>query len=332
VNAAKHLEATLNDGFIASGDVPARTQLVTQCYFNAGIQANKTDKATGAQYLDKAIQYGGKAIDAGGAQDQTYQMVVNAAYVKEDYKTAAKYEQQAVDSQVQKGQTPSADQLDMLRSAYFKLNDNKGLFNAFKTTLAYHPTPDLWEQAISVIAIDASKQPASELQLYRLMLEAKVLKKSNEFSEFADTANRQGSPGEAKSVLEKGFAANVFNEPVKTDMKKLQQTVTTKSQSDQASLPGLVKEAQAAPNGQKLNAVGFAYFGYEQYDKAADMLTQALAKGGLQNEADTRLLLGISQLKGGHADEANKTFAQVKGNDSLEQLAQLWPLTTKGGT
>jgi len=322
----------LTDGFLAPELQQSRTQAVTQAYFNSGIQAQKTDKAAADGYLDKAIQYGTKAIEAGGAQDAIYQMVVNAAYVREDYKSAAKYGQQELDGQVQKGQAPSSEQLEVLRSAYFKMKDDKGLFNAFRTTLAYHPTPDLWEQAISLVYGNASKQPASSLQLYRLMLEAKILKKSNEYSDFADTANRQGSPGEAKSVLEKGFAANVFSEPVKTDMKKLQQSVTTKAQSDQAALPGMLKEAQAAANGQKLHAVGFAYFGYEQYDKAADLLSQALAKGGLQNEADTRLLLGIAQLKAGHQDDALKTFQQVKGNESLEKIAQLWPIAVKSGT
>ena len=71
-------------------------------------------------------------------------------------------------------------------------------------------------------------------------------------------------------------------------------------------------------------------YGYGQYDKAADLLGKGVTKGGLSNEANTRLLLGIAQLKAGKKDEAIKTFKAVKGDPALEQLAGLWVLHAKG--
>ena len=84
------------------------------------------------------------------------------------------------------------------------------------------------------------------------------------------------------------------------------------------------------PPGSRAQAAGLAYFGYGQYDKAADLLAKGVAKGGLSNEAGTRLLLGISQLKAGHKDDAVKTFKTVKGDPALEQLAGLWVLHARG--
>jgi tetratricopeptide (TPR) repeat protein len=327
--AAKHFEATLGDGFLKDSEIQPRLQVTTQCYYNAGIQATGADKT---QYLDKAIQFGTRAIQGGAGPDYT-SMVVNASYIKEDYKTVKQLQQQLVDSMIQKGQSPTADQLEMLRSAYVKLNDNDGLFNAFKTTLTYHPTAAMWDEVLSMIASNASKTSSGELQLYRLMLEANVLKRSSDYTRMAELAQNQGSPGEAKTVLDKGFAENAFTDQVKEENKKALASAKVKSAADQASLPTLTKEVEAAPTGQKLYALGYAYFGYQQYDKAAEMLGKAVAQGGLKNEAETRLLLGIAQLKAGHQDEAFKTFKQVSSDPALGQIAQLWPLTVnKTGT
>jgi hypothetical protein len=147
VQAAPHFEATLNDGFITAGaDTQARLQLTVQSYYNSYVLTREADKARAGEYLDKVILLGNKAI-AKGANAEFSKMVVNAYYIKEDYLATAKLEQQLVDSELRQGQTPTVEQLDMLRSAYYKGNDDDGLFNAFKLSLQYHPTPELREQA-----------------------------------------------------------------------------------------------------------------------------------------------------------------------------------------
>jgi tetratricopeptide (TPR) repeat protein len=75
--------------------------------------------------------------------------------------------------------------------------------------------------------------------------------------------------------------------------------------------------------------VGIAYLGYGQYDKAVDQLQKGLDKGGLKDESQARLLLGIAQLKAGHKDDAVKSFKAVKGDPILERLASLWVLHSK---
>jgi tetratricopeptide (TPR) repeat protein len=147
----------------------------------------------------------------------------------------------------------------------------------------------------------------------------------------AQLALEAGSPGEAQKVLEKGFDRGAFSDQrIKDRNTRLLDTVKKSAATDQAGLPKLEKDAEAAPTGVKSAAAGLAYYGYGQYDKAADLLGKGVAKGGLSNEANTRLLLGIAQLKSGHKDEAVKTFKSVKGDPALEQLASLWVLHARG--
>jgi Tfp pilus assembly protein PilF len=60
-----------------------------------------------------------------------------------------------------------------------------------------------------------------------------------------------------------------------------------------------------------------------------DQLSKAVSKGGLKDEANTRLNLGIAQLKSGHKDDAVKTFQSVHGSPVLERLASLWVIHSK---
>ncbi|MBV9912634.1 MAG: hypothetical protein JOZ93_08645, partial [Sinobacteraceae bacterium] len=99
--------------------------------------------------------------------------------------------------------------------------------------------------------------------------------------------------------------------------------------TDQAGLSKAESEANSAPTGDKDVAVGLAYLGYKQYDKSADLINKGLTKGSVKSEPEARLLLGIAQLKGGHKDEAVKTFHAVKGDPNLERLANLWSLHAK---
>ena len=99
--------------------------------------------------------------------------------------------------------------------------------------------------------------------------------------------------------------------------------------TDRASLAKTEKEAEASPTGAKDVGLGLAYLGYGEYDKAADFISKGIAKGGVKNDAEAHLLLGIAQLKGGHKDEAVKSFKAVKGDPTLEKLANLWALHAK---
>src|SRR2546429_489327 len=115
----------------------------------------------------------------------------------------------------------------------------------------------------------------------------------------------------------------------KAKNQRLLETARKAAATDQANLPKIEKDADAAPTGAKNVGVGLAYLGYGQYDKAADQLAKGLAKGGVRNATEARLLLGIAQLKAGHKEDATKSFHEVKGDPSLERLANLWSLHAK---
>jgi tetratricopeptide (TPR) repeat protein len=274
---------------------------------------------------DKAISFGNRAIQGGYADDQIKTIVGQSYYLKGDWKNTLKFEQEIVNAQIKAGQTPTNESLALIYSACVKLQDEACQTAAVEKMVKYYPKPETWAQLLYTIRKDTSGNEADLYQTYRLMLDTDVLKDPSDYTEMAELALDQGSPGDAQSVLEKAQAKNVFTDQRSKDRsQRLLDSAKKRATADQAGLPKLEKEADAAPTGDKNIAVGRAYLGYGQYDKAVDQLSKGLSKGGVKNEPDARLTLGIAQLKAGHKDDALKTFKAVKGDPALERLASLW--------
>ncbi|HVO48038.1 MAG TPA: tetratricopeptide repeat protein, partial [Steroidobacteraceae bacterium] len=306
--------AGLNDGFLDQGDVANRVKTLAQVNYQL-------------KNYDKAIEFGNRAIKSGTADDEMMTLVGQAYYLKGDWKGTQKFEDNLIEQQVKAGKTPKSETLQIALSACVKLNDADCTTKQLERLVTYYPKTEYWAQLLATLHNERQTSDRATMQLYRLMLEVDVLKEPNDFNEMAQLAIEQGSPGEAQHVLEKGFEKNVFTDARQQDKnKRLLETAKKAAATDLAILAKVQQDADAAPTGDKNVGVGLAYLGYQQYDKAADNLSKGLGKGGVKNEAEARLLLGIAQLKGGHKDEAVKAFKAVKGDPNLERLANLWTL------
>ena len=316
--AAKSMEAELDSGFVPAAEQPSKIKALAEINYQL-------------KNYDKAIDYGNRAIKGGFADEAMHQLVGQSYYLKGDYKNTLKFESDMADAEIKGGQTPKSETLQLILSSCVKLSDNACETRALEKLVTYYPKPEYWYQLLFTLRQTVSGNDADTLQVYRLMFDTDVLKSGDDYSEMASLAMDAGSPGEARTVLERAFSRNIFTEQrVKDREQRYLDKAKQASTSDQAQLPKLQTEADASPTGTKNVAVGLAYYGYGQYDKAIEQLTKGLGKGGLKSEEQARLLLGIAQLQSGHKDDALKTFQSVKGDDqNLDRLAKLWILHAK---
>jgi tetratricopeptide (TPR) repeat protein len=313
-DAEKVLEALVASPYLDKADVPVRLRTLAQINYQ-----NKD--------YDKAIEFGERAIQEGNTNDDVYTLVDQAHYLKGDYAGALKSINAHIDVATKGGQPPSENLLKLALSACLKLNDADCTTRALDRRVAAYPTPDNWRELLYTIIQTPGQSDSYLMQVFRLAFDVDVLKGPEDYIEMATLANDQGSPGEAQRVLDAGRQKGVFTTPaVKTHSAQLLETVKKKVETDQATLPKIAADAATAKTGTKDVALGLAYFSYQQYDKAAEALTNGLAKGGLKNEADARLILGIAQLHAGKKDDAQKTFELVKGDPKFERLAHLWEI------
>lgn len=319
--AAKAFEAELNDGFLDQADVPQRVKALAQLNYQI-------------KNYDKAIEFGNRAVKSGFADDEMLTLVGQSYYLKGDWKGTLKFEDGLIDGEIKKGQTPKDQSLQLALSSCVKMQDADCTTRELERLVAYYPKPEYWAQLLGTMLRSPQQNDKANdrtmLQLFRLMFEVDVLKEPNDYTEMAQLAIEQGSPGEAQHVLERAFQKNVFTDARTQDKnKRLLESAKKAATADLASLPKAEKDADVAPTGDKDVGVGLAYLGYQQYDKSVDFLNKGLTKGSVRSEPEARLLLGIAQLKAGHKDDAAKTFHAVKGDPTLERLADLWSLHAK---
>jgi tetratricopeptide (TPR) repeat protein len=316
--AAKTCEEQLNNSLMTEANVPRQVHILQALNYQL-------------KNYDKAIEYGQRALKAGTASEEDKTILGQSYYLKGDWKGTLATENALVDAEIKAGQIPKDQQLGLILNSCLKIEDTACQQHILEKYVTYYPKPEYWQYLLGHVTSGTSgANDTNTLQVYRLMLDTDTLKQPADFNEAAQLAVDAGSPGEAQKILEKGFAANVFTDQrIKDRNTRLLETVKKTAATDQASLAKGEKDADASPTGAKNVAVGLAYFGYGQYDKAVEEIQKGIQKGGLRNEADARLLLGIAQLKAGHKEEAIKSFKAVKGDPVLERLASLWVLHAK---
>jgi len=313
----KYYEAWLGDGFASEAEQQKIVKGLAELDYQQG-------------NYEKALEYGQRAMKGGYADDHIQTVVVQSYYQKKDYPAVRKMEEDAIAAQTKGGGQPKEHNLQMLLDACGKQGDKECQTKVFERLVSYYPQGNYWENLLYDLAKGDMKD-APKLQLFRLMLEVGVLKHAEDYIDMAAIAIDEGSPGEAQDILQKGFANKVFTDQRIADSAKRRLDKAQHEAADlKAQLPNRTKEAQAAPTGAGLVKLGYAYLGFNQNDQAIDALNKGIAKGGLPDGgAEAHMLLGVAQFKAGHRDEAAKNFRQVKGDGTLERIANLWALRAK---
>jgi tetratricopeptide (TPR) repeat protein len=314
--ATKAFEAELTSGFTPPDQVRTLTTALAQLYYQAKNYA-------------KAIEYGTQVIDKGWADAQMLTLVGQAYYLKSDWPGTVRFEKSQIADDEKKGVAPSNESLQLLLSACIKMNNADCENNALEQLVVYHPKPQYWQQLLYGM-FKTVKSDSNLLQTYRLADEVDVLKRPEDYTDFAQLAIEAGSPGEAEQIIEKGMQANIFPDArTKGKAQRLLADAKRAAARDKQTLGKSAQEAARASSGQQDYGLGLAYYGYQQYDKAIQALTQGIAKGHLKSAPEAELLLGIAQLKAGNKTAALKSFKSVKGNPTLQRLATLWSLRAR---
>jgi tetratricopeptide (TPR) repeat protein len=317
--AAKAFEAELSSGFTPPDQVKTLTNALAQLSYQS-------------KNYDKAIEYGQQAIDKGFADAQMPTLVAQAYYLKSDWKGVVRFEKSQIASQEKNGGAPSNASLQLLLSGCLKQNpggDDPCSDGALQELVIYHPKPEYWQQLLYGM-FKTVKSDRNLLQTYRLADEVGVLKRPEDYTDFAQLAIEAGSPGEAQQVIQQGMQANIFPDSrTKGKAARLLVDAQKAAKRDQQTLDRSAQQASLASTGNQDVGLGLAYFGYQQYDKAVSALKQGIAKGGLKDADSAHLLLGIAQYKAGNKTDALQSFKSVKGDPTLQRLATLWSLRAR---
>lgn len=305
--AIQALERAVESGFVAPEEMPQRYKALAQLNYETKNYA-------------KAVEYGNKAIAASPENADLGAMVAHSLYMQQDYAGA-----RATVDRLTAGSAKPDEQLLLigLRSSY-ELKDRAGTMKSLESLVRYYPQQKYWEDLLSNQLYE-TKGDREMRTLYRLMSDTGTIDKPEEYSEAATVLMSGGFPTEAKAVLERGLAANVFQGEAATRAKAELQRASSAADADRKDLPGADAALAAAKTGNAMVATGKLYFSMGEYAKAADAIVKGLAAGGVTDVDDANTLLGIAYARTDKYAEANAAFAAVK-DAKLNEVNRLWKL------
>jgi tetratricopeptide (TPR) repeat protein len=268
---------------------------------------------------DKALEAAKKWVEAGGGAD-AYTFLA-AQYLNQ--KDCVNYI--ATMDKAPSSGPPTEAQLNNRIFCYQQLGEKDKITQLAEQMYIQFPSRKtlLWERDAARPKQGGDERPL--LNVYRFGFDHDLLESALEINEYAELAASAGAVEEAEAALNRGVSRHLTSGDAKTN-KQLAE-VRRSAGEDKKGLPALDREAKAGKSGLKDVAVGVAYFGLGQYDKAAEALDRGLQPdrvGSTKNLDDVHMLLGISYLKLNRRADAEKAFAAVNGDHVMIATAKAW--------
>jgi len=255
-------------------------------------------------------------------------LLISAYYSAGDYANAGKSQAEQIAAEEKAGSKPTEAQLQLLQACQTQTKDNAGFANTIEKLVTYYPNKDYW--ALLIHGLQVKPGFASDrlaLDLDRLQLAVGTLSTSAQYMDMAQISLQAGLTGEAKAIVEKGYATGVLGTGAEAArQQRLKDLVNRTINDDQQSMGKADADAAAAKDGQALLDVGAKYVSYGKYDKGIPDMEAAIRKDQLKRPEDAKLHLGLAYLAAGQKAKAVQMLKTVGGTDGTAELARLWIL------
>ncbi len=279
----------------------------------------------------KAISWTNKYFQAGGNNPQMKAMMAQSYYLTNDCGNAVKIQQEQVASDLKAERTPQEGSFQLLAACYSQLKDGANLFKAREQLVTYYPKREYWVDLIKAVSNRPGFADRLALDVGRLDYAIGTLTGDSRFMEVAQYALIAGAAGEAKQIVERGFASKILGTGQQAERhNRLRNMVNDSATKEEAEIEAKVTEAQGnLKKGDDIVAAGYAYVGYGHADKAIAIIEPALAKAEFKHKEDAKIHLALAYIAAGQQSKALTVFGTVTGTDGTADLARLWILAIK---
>jgi hypothetical protein len=312
--AAKSYEAQLASGRVSNAEQIKLVQAVASMSYQAKDYA-------------KSITWINRYFKEGGTDPAMRTLLIQSYYLSNDFANAGKAQAEQIAAEEKAGQKPAEDQLQLLAACQTQAKDNAGFAATMEKLVVYYPKKDYWAQLIHGLQVKPGFSDRLTLDLDRLQLAVGTLATSAQYMDMAQISLQAGLTGEAKVIVDKGYAAGVLGTGAEAPrQQRLKDLVTRTIAEDQQNMGKGDADAAAAKDGQALFDIGAKYVSYGQFDKGIPAMEQGVRKDALKHPEDAKLHLGLAYLAAGQKAKAVQMLKTVGGTDGTADLARLWIL------
>jgi tetratricopeptide (TPR) repeat protein len=232
---------------------------------------------TALRNYPKAIEYGNRALKASPNDTETKVAVAQAYYQSGNNKDAVRLMNEVLESSGR----PKENQLLLIQAACSKAGNNACVTQVFEKLVVNYPKTEYWSNLMDALR-HGDNNDVQQLNVFRLSNQVNVMKRADEFKEYAQLAIDENLACEAQSVLEQGFTKKAFVEKRDVDVNtRLLNTAKTKCIAEKAAVAAAENAAAQQPSGDALVKAGAQQLMGGNAAKASEDIQKGITKGKL---------------------------------------------------
>jgi tetratricopeptide (TPR) repeat protein len=278
------------------------------------------------QQFAKAIEYGKEVADSPTVTPDDLNIMAQLYYLQKDCKNVVVWADKALAASKKAGEAPKENTYQFKLQCASDTGDTAGMEGPLVDLIKLTNKTSYWNTLLRLERQD-ERDDHNLLMIYRVMYNTNSMTADTDYIEMAQLLADVALPGEAAAVLGKAMSGNIIKDDHKERTTRLLKSLQDRADADKKGLPQQETEAGKSAAGELDVKLGEVYYGFGDYQKAADVIGQGLQKGNIkhQDEAYVYQALADAQLKN-YAD-AKKAIANLKNVPNISpRVLKVWEL------
>ena len=315
----KYKEAEADyEAALASGEyTPEEAAKTTNLLFRVAAQN---------QQYAKAIEYGKQVAESPTAKPDDFNIMAQLYYLQKDCKDTVAWADKSLAASKKAGETPKENTYQFKLQCASDTGDTAGMEASLVDLIKLSNKNTYWNTLLRLERQD-ERDDHNLLMIYRIMYNTNSMNADTDYIEMAQLLGDAALPGEAAAVLNKAMPTGVIKDEHKERTARLIKSLQDRSDADKKGLAQQEAEAGKSSAGELAVKLGEVYYGFGEYQKAADAINQGLQKGNIKHQDEAYVYLALADVQLKNTADAKKALANLKNVPNLSpRVLKLWEL------
>ncbi len=282
--------------------------------------------AASTNQYQKTIDYGKEMVEAGTSKPDDQAIIAQSYYQLKDCKSSVAWADKAIAATRKAGETPKENLYLFKLQCASDAGDSPAMAAVLADLIKLTNKSQYWNNLLRIERQD-ERDDRNTLMIYRIMYNTNSMNADTDYIEMAQLLADGGLPGEAEAVLERALSGGVIKDEHKERTTRLLNSLKTRADSDEKGLAQTGAEAAKSSSGELDVKLGEVYYGFGDYLKAVDAITEGIKKGGIRHLDEAYVYLGLAQMQLQSYADAKKVFVSLKTLPNISpRVLRVWEL------
>jgi tetratricopeptide (TPR) repeat protein len=317
LNKYKEAEADYEAALAAGEYTPEEAARTTKLLFRVSAQN---------QQYAKAIEYGKQVAETPSVTPDDLNIMAQLYYLQKDCKNTVAWSDKALAASKKAGEAPKENTYQFKLQCASDAGDTAGMEGPLVDLIKLTNKTTYWNTLLRLERQD-ERDDHNLLMIYRIMYNTNAMNADTDYIEMAQLLGDAALPGEAAAVLNKAMSAGIIKDDHKERTTRLIKSLQDRADADKKGLPQQEAEAGKSAAGELDVKLGEVYYGFGDYQKAADAINQGLQKGNIKHQDEAYVYLALSDAQLKNNADAKKAIANLKSVPNISpRVLKLWEL------